>query len=400
MKQDQRGKLLLFRLIVVMLSVGTALVIAELLVRILLPASAWQFRDATADWQLDSQLGWVQKPNLDDTSPNTLGEYGWTVHFQTNADGLTPYTAQRTKRPGVTRVMIFGDSTVVGRAVPQEKTIHVWLQKLLRSNVVDTEVINAGVQGYSTDQVLLRIQQLVPLYRPDVIVYALCSNDFGGNVSREAYGAPKPVFVLNGNGTLEEFPPDLTKRDGIPSFGSGPRAWIQHSALYRFFHPQITGLRAKLLGWSERNLLGMAPDIYYRPEAMEEINWLLFVALLKEMNVFSRGNGAKFFFYAHPGLEEVWNPYIGETEHQLHLKPGQYDRYALEKRLRQSAKSASVLFCPMIDYFLANQQRGPFHLLPRDPHANPAGYQLQAEVLAKCMLDVGLLAERVGHTNS
>jgi len=376
-----------------MLGFGAALVVAEVFVRAFLPASAWQFRDATADWQLDPQLGWVQKPNLDDTSPNTLGEYGWSVHFQTNADGLTPYTAQRTKRPGITRVMIFGDSTVVGRAVPQEKTIHVWLQKLLRSNVVDAEVINAGVQGYSTDQVLLRIEQLVPLYHPDVVVYALCSNDFGGNVSREAYGAPKPVFVLKADGTLMGLPPDLRNTSDIKPFGSGPSAWIQHAALYRFFQPQIVALRGKLLAWNERNLLGTASEIYYRPEALQEINWPLFVALLREMDLSSRRNGASFFFYAHPSIEEVWNPYIRTTEHQLHLEPGQYDRYALEKRLRQTAKLASVLFCPMIDYFVANQQRGPFHLLPRDPHANPVGYQLQAEVIARFMQEHHLLSK-------
>ncbi|MBI4525294.1 MAG: hypothetical protein HY695_15940 [Deltaproteobacteria bacterium] len=286
--------------------------------------------------------------------------------------------------------MIFGDSTVVGRAVPQDKTIHVQLEKLLRSEGVATDVINAGVQGYSTDQVSLRIQQLIPLYQPDVVIYGLCSNDFGGNVSRQAYGVPKPVFVLAKDGKLEELPPDFPNNGGIQPFGSGPSQWIQYSALYRFFHPEIVKLRAKLMGWEKRNLLGLAPEIYYRPEALDEINWPLFIALLRQMDSFARKNGARFFFHAYPAIEEVWTPYIENTERELGLEPGKYDRYALQRRLRQAAADASVFFCPMIDYFVANQRRGPFHLLPRDPHANPVGYQLQAEVIAKCLREFGV----------
>ena len=99
------------------------------------------------------------------------------------------------------------------------------------------EVINAGVQGYSTDQVYLRIQQLTQLYQPDAIIYGLCSNDFGGNVSEEAYGLPKPMFKVTPEGNLQEISPLLPTDRKVKSFGSGPSKWLQSSAVYRVLLP-------------------------------------------------------------------------------------------------------------------------------------------------------------------
>ena len=132
-----------FFLAVSLLLLLAILLMGELAIRFFVPADRWKFRDATADWVIDKRLGWVQKPGLDVT---TVTEYGWTVRFQTNEDGLTPLSAQRAKKEGTLRIIIFGDSTVVGRTVPQDKTVSVQLESLLREKGLRAEVFNAGVQ--------------------------------------------------------------------------------------------------------------------------------------------------------------------------------------------------------------------------------------------------------------
>ncbi|GEM_PF-6814926 len=330
----------------------------------------------------DERLGWVQKPELDVT---TLNEFGWTVRFQTNEDGLTPPQARREKKPGVVRVMFFGDSTVVGRGVPQDKTVNAYLERFLLGKGIKAEVINAGVQGYSTDQALLRMKQLLPLYRPDVVIYGACDNDFGGNVSPSAYGQVKPRFQLNSDGFLEEIPLEFNKK--ITSFGNGPSKWLQFSALYRFLQPRLFTLRAQVGRWEERNLLGIASDIYYQPKTLHQIDWQIFSALIREMKKTAEQNHAKFFFYTHPAIAEIWDPYIQDTERKLKLKPGEYDRYAIERRLQKIAEETGTNFIPLIDSFRERQSEGPFHLLPRDPHCNPVGYRLTAEALGKVLLE-------------
>ena len=376
-----RPKDCLFSAAAVAASLTLILLTAEIAIRLFVPADRWKFRDATQDWMLDKRLGWIQKPGLDVTSTT---EFGWTVRFQTNEDGLTPPTARREKKAGILRIMFFGDSTVVGRSVPQDQTVNAQLESLLREKGIPAEVFNAGVQGYSTDQVLLRMEELPPLYKPDVVIYGACDNDFGGNVSRVAYGQAKPVFRLKANGDLEEIPPTLNPR--VNSFGSGLGKWLQHSALYRFFQPQLIILRARMGRWEERNLLGIAPEIYYKPESLDQIDWHIFSALVRKMKEVAEENHARFLFYSHPAIAEVWDPYIRDTERRLRLKPGEYDRHALERRLEEVAKQTETKFIPLIDGFVARQSEGPFHLLPRDPHANPRGNKLTAQALGKSIL--------------
>lgn len=361
----------------------------ELAVRLFVPGDLWRQRDARADWIPDSELGWVQRPNLDVT---TRAEQGWRVRYRTNPDGITPVGARRPKPPGVLRILLFGDSTVAGRGVPPDRAVHADLERLLRRTGRNVEVLNAGVEGYSTDQELLLMRRLIPLYHPDVVAYVLCDNDFGGNASREAYGLPKPRFVLGAGGALSlEPPPAALPAAATGGSGGGPRQWLQRSAFYRLLQPRITVLRARLGGWERRNLLGIAPDFYYAPERLEAIDWKLFDALLAAMNDTARSGGARFFFYSHPAVAEVWEPYIRDTEKRLELPAGRYDRYALERRLQARAAGLGIPFCPLIDTFRANAKRGPFHLLPRDPHCNPAGYEVTAEALARFLASSGLL---------
>jgi lysophospholipase L1-like esterase len=372
---------ILYRFLLVLASLVMALLLSEIGVRVLVPKPYWKFRDASMDWRLDPDSGWVQKPGLDVTTRNDEGRL---IRFRTNEDGLTPAEARRQKVPGTFRILLVGDSTVVGRAVPQHATLHFFLQSILRARGIPAEVINAGVEGYSTDQALIRLRRLVPLYHPDLVLYGLCSNDFGGNAVDTAYGIPKPRFRLEG-GRLKEVPPDLSSAR-IATFGSGPGKWLQYLAVYRLAHVQITLVRSWLGGWEHLNLLSPASEIYYRPEALDKVDWTLLAALLREMRDISRRNGARFLFYAHPDLAEVWDPYIRVNERRLGIPSGRYDRYALQRRLQRLAVAESVHFCGLIERFAAHQERGPFHLLPRDPHCNPTGYAVTAEALAECLL--------------
>lgn len=384
-----RSRPILLRLLAVGVSSLLALLVLEGAIRLFVPEAQWKYRDASMDWQPDARLGWVVRPNLDVT---TRSEQGEAIRFRTNPDGLTPWTARRGREPGVVRILIVGDSTVVGRAVPSEATVHAALQRLLARGGRRVEVLNAGVEGYSTDQALLRMQQLLPLYRPDVVLYGLCENDFGGNAVGEAYGVAKPRFALADGGLRLIPPPADARRVEIQSFNRGPRSWIQHAAVYRIVRPRLMVLRARLGGWENRNLIGLPLGIYSDPREMEALDWPLLAALLREMRDVSARHGAAFLFYAHPAIAEVWDPYIRDVETQAGLAPGRYDRFALQKRLQATARAESVAFCPLIERFLAESGRGPFHLLPRDPHCNPVGYQVTAEGLADCLGTTGLLS--------
>ncbi len=362
------------------LGCGGGLLLVELAVRFFVPRPFWEFRDATSDWQVDDRIGWVNRPDLRAFTRLSDGRAFW---FETNGDGVSPAGCARDRRRGVLRVMVFGDSTVVGRAVLPTETVRARIEARLRGRGIDAEVINAGVQGYSTDQALLLMERLVPLYRPDAVLHAVCGNDFGAIALGRAYGLNKPRFIRDPGG-LREVPPAGNREVGM--LGSGLRHGVQFIATYRLLQPAIFALRSRLGRWEERQSLGLAWEVYYCPEAMERIDWGLFSALVMRMDACCRGAGAKFFLYGHPALEEVWDPFVEHTMRARGVGAGSYDRHALEKRLAGVAAGAGIAFVPMIDEFLARKGEGPFHLLPLDPHCNARGYDVTAERLVEAIM--------------
>ncbi len=364
----------LFPILATALTIGSILLLGEVLVRIFIPAVYWSFRIAADDWQVDREIGWIQKPNLNAAS--YYAEYRWKVEFQTNPDGLLPRDARRAKTPGLIRVMLFGDSSVVGRAVPAPERLHVKLQKQLEALGVRAEVLNAGVQGYSTDQELLLAKRLLPLYRPDIVLLQVCNNDFAANVSPTAFGISKPLFTLRDHRTLTMIEPDpkflkIQKLEGLLQV-------VEYSALYRVFRPAILRLRLTLPPGSRRRLFTNDEAYFFDPVIFKSIDFDLFTALVLELERSARTANAAFWLWSHPHVGEVWDPYIAMTKEK-------YDRYTVDRKLKAIAATHSLDFCPVVDYFIQNQARGPFHLLPRDPHCNPTGYQLEAEVLSNCI---------------
>jgi lysophospholipase L1-like esterase len=350
--------------------------VLELGVRLLVPDSRWRFDDGTGDWRLDDEIGWVHQPNLDITTEALLG----TIRFRTNPDGLIPAEATRAKPPGTTRIMVFGDSMTVGRWLSQDQVYTALLAALLRERGIDADVVNAGVQGYSTDQVLLLMQRWVPAYRPDFVLYGSTLNDFGGIAVEVANGQAKPSFRLDPQGRARLTTPRLAGR--IRELGGGPRRWIQHSALYRLIQPGLFLLRARLTGAQERLLIGDFSEVYVRGRAADQLDWALYSALVARMREATDREGAHLLLFEHPEVAEVWPPYIERLRQALGLPEEAYDAFAIEDRLAAVAAARGVDFVRTVAAFRAEAPHGPFHSLPHDPHLNREGHALLAALLA------------------
>jgi lysophospholipase L1-like esterase len=356
--------------------VGIAL-LCETGVRIFVPDKYWQFRTLMDDWQPDVELGWVNKPNLDVQSRS---DGRTVVRFRTNKDGLQPGSASEAKEPGRKRIMLVGDSTVVGRAVPDEQRLASQLEGMLASKGLQCEVVCAGVQGYSTDQEMLLMKRLLPRYQPDLVIQMVCGNDFGGNEAEKAYGLPKPRFVLEGGGLVLQKPAMTGGLSTEEISGTrGIRGVMQRSAAYRLIQPGLQRIRAGK-DWGQKNLLG-AGEREASETFVEQVNWKLFEALLVEMKRVCEQNGAVFVFTQHPSRSEVWEQ----------VKP-ERNRYVLQGRLEGVAQRLGLNFCPVIQRFIEARSEGPFHIPPANPHCNGKGY----EITARCLADYVALGRLEG----
>ena len=140
--------------------------------------------EGTDDWRLNH----ITADNLREPDP----ELFWKPVPR------SPYNAQRfkgplmavPKPPQVFRILCYGDSNTDG---PKQGSWPELLQEVLSRQPAPAgrryEVINAGVAGYSSHQGLLRFQQEVDTYQPDLVIVS-----FGWNYVAQAVGRSDHEF--------------------------------------------------------------------------------------------------------------------------------------------------------------------------------------------------------------
>ena len=102
---------------------------------------------------------------------------------------------------GVRRVVMLGDSVTFGSGVSDAETFAALLDAR-----PDLEVINLGVDGYGTDQALLRLEGEGLAAAPDVVLLNFCvRNDYFDNALPVALydgRSPKPYFTVSPAGLV------------------------------------------------------------------------------------------------------------------------------------------------------------------------------------------------------
>ncbi len=81
------------------------------------------------------------------------------------------------KQEGTFRIMVVGDSLTYGYGVAAEDCYSSLLESSLRKDYA-VEVLNLGVSGMQSEDILRTIRKFVPKLKPDLVVYGMCLNDF------------------------------------------------------------------------------------------------------------------------------------------------------------------------------------------------------------------------------
>ncbi|MEM7306885.1 MAG: DUF5989 family protein [Planctomycetota bacterium] len=148
--------------------------------------------------QFDDELGWVKTPGK--SAGRSTGEFD--ISFDINSRGLRDdEDLKPEKQPSTYRVMMLGDSFVLGYTVDRQDLFVDQLEGWWSSEERRVEVINAGTEGYSTDQQVVWFREYGKEYKPDVVMLFPYLNDVYWNGQDSYNRFPKPRF--NADGTLE-----------------------------------------------------------------------------------------------------------------------------------------------------------------------------------------------------
>lgn len=165
-----------------------AVPIAELVVRAVAPQnlpSQTQIRQYVLKdmYVADERAGYRPAPGFS----GRIERAGHVTEFSLDSLGVRGPGVGPKTRP---RILALGDSFTWGWGVPQgEEWIHHAGAEIERLGGPAVETINGGVNGYGTDNALVRLEELGPAVQPDLVLLGFFANDFTDNLigCRETY---------------------------------------------------------------------------------------------------------------------------------------------------------------------------------------------------------------------
>jgi hypothetical protein len=158
---------------------------------------------------LDGHLGWRATENVRvQTIMKNADGSEYPVVLSQDARGLR---LAGTTSGRLARVLVIGDSFTHAREVSDDRTYY-----FLLSRALPADVFAYGVAGYGTLQEYLALEKLLPIVRPDLIIWQYCPNDFINNsLALEIQstinnnGMRRPYLV---NGTIQHLFPKPSTR--------------------------------------------------------------------------------------------------------------------------------------------------------------------------------------------
>jgi uncharacterized protein DUF5989/acetyltransferase AlgX (SGNH hydrolase-like protein) len=170
--------------------------------------------------QYDADTGWSKTPGK--VVHSSTRDFDVTIEI--NQLGLRddPMSSPAKTEDNVFRVLCLGDSFTLGSTVDRQDLFVDQLEGWWRSEERRAETINAGTEGWSTDQEARWFEKHGAAYQPDLVLLATYENDLYWCGQTDYFGKSKPRY--GPDGLLEARELIATK----------PTSGLQKSAILRF----------------------------------------------------------------------------------------------------------------------------------------------------------------------
>jgi hypothetical protein len=208
----------------------------ELVLRLMWPQTTrWDYVGGPPARRVDSTY-YVLNENIVEHSSSPEFE----VTYRTNSEGLRDKDISRIGQEikGV-RLLLLGDSFTFGAANDYENTWGYLLEEAVAKSEMEVDVVKAGVSGYGTVEVLRRLQELLPRYRPQAVVYGFLVNDlFDNSAQLDNLDQGNSTWIESrlSNGARQQEETARQKLEGIPgrlhSLALVKRLVLRSDALY------------------------------------------------------------------------------------------------------------------------------------------------------------------------
>ncbi len=349
------------------------------------------------------------------------GAQGWyreegEAFVTINNRGLRDGPHALNKPEGVIRIAIIGDSYAAAFELEAERAFWSVLEKELASSPDfpagrAPEVINFGMPGHGTAQELLTLRHRVWAYDPDVIVVAFyAGNDVRDNSRALDHGPMRPYFVLGDGGLVldDSFATDpafLARR----TWTARGYFWVAaHTRTVQLFQKvkarrrQAQVIEAEAGGGAQEREAGAAvapalnDQVFLPPaDADWQAAWEVTAAMLATMHREVADRGAAFLVV---GVTSDIQVHPEEAERRAFAaRIGADDLTYPNRRLAELAEREGFAWLDLEPQMRAHAQEQQVYLHgfgkpPGEGHWNIEGHRIAGELIARKMIEDGILA--------
>jgi lysophospholipase L1-like esterase len=311
------------------------------------------FAPTEVNTEFDPDLGWRKTPGK--TIERSTGEYDVTL--TTDAAGLRDdYDAAPLAPAGddTFRAVFLGDSFVVGYTVDREDLFVDQLERAWSAEGRGVEVMNAGTQGYSSDQSLRWLELNGAAAAPDLVVYFAYENDIWWNGSPEYLGQDKPLY--DDRGALVE----------RPLAEPAPRSWFRSFAMGEAWYRLVSAPRIPTVTSGDITLpVEMSSRLVDPPAATLHAEQTT-RALIGRMAAECERLGSRFAVCPIPSKAQVASA-SATTEAGARIDPSRPQRIFIEA----AREAGAMVIDPTVSIRSFAADAEPYYR--RDFHLNPSG---------------------------
>lgn len=300
----------------------------------------------------------------------------YSALIKTNSLGLRDSQEYGKKGIQTHRIVVLGDSFVMGVGVNVEETFVKALERRLRENADkrNYEVINTGVPGYNTRHELAYLRNDGMLLQPDSLILGF----YIGNDIHDNY---QDVRLRAINGYLQK---DGETTGRLPA---SIRLFLEtRSHLYRFLWPYVRRVTDKSFAKGEAQELAFLAKIYAKEEDEQaRAMWRATKIRLRELANFALQHSLPLTVVIITDRYQVDQT---EWERTVSNAPGGKSAYDRNKPNRRVLQYCNELGLPAIDLFPVFQRpsaQGPTYL-KLDGHWTTVGNEIAAQAVYAFLL--------------
>jgi len=405
---------LLANLALVTVSLCLSLIVAELVLRAIIPPDPrrpFEFRIP------HPVLGWALKPDASYLYEMPEGTMSVTYSTQGWRD-----LEHAVKKPdGVFRILVLGDSFMEANSVELNDAFHRRVEELARAAGSNTEVINMGVAGYGTLQEYLVYRDIGQLYEPDLVLLGFyLGNDLANNSPELASSLTAEGAVTNTRPFLD--PTEPTRWTVTPvDFERAQRSYAENMASLEANRNKLTeklillrlasaGIKRIpvpefLKGWGsnpepidrEAQELALMGVNYCVEPAEFARAWDTTERILARLKEDVDAHGSQLVVFTVPALEEVSVDRMKAVTADVAYP----DKLCLDeapgyRRLSLMLTKLDIEQISLLPDFRRVMREDGINLYQSDLHWNQAGHALAAERVVSELIQKGLLPHSDG----